>query len=138
MTTQRPVSNKRKMMGEVAWEEYQRQRKNRKGKQYKLRNAELNCFRAAESRRKKKALLVLYKGGKCEVCGYDKDIPPSFVFHHLDQKDFTISSKHYGINKMKSEVDKCQLLCARCHAEIHYEMDMQAREQMAKNLDIDI
>lgn len=66
---------------------------------------------------KKKA--VDYKGGKCIDCDWTGDIA-GFDFHHLDpeQKDFMIT----GINaagmkweKIKTELDKCVLLCARCH-----------------------
>lgn len=67
--------------------------------------------------------LVKYKGGKCEICGYNKCIN-ALEFHHLDPsiKDFTISdsSKHYTLDQMKKEVDKCILVCANCHREIHY------------------
>ena len=46
-------------------------------------------------------------------------------FHHLNpsEKDFTISSSirlsEFDINKYYEEVDKCILVCANCHAEIH-------------------
>lgn len=68
--------------------------------------------------------IVLYKGGKCEKCGYDK-CEQALHFHHLnpDIKDFQISESYnlYGCNleKMKEEADKCIMICANCHAEIH-------------------
>lgn len=69
-----------------------------------------------------KKLLVEYKGGKCEICGYDKCIS-ALEFHHLnsEEKDFGIASKGYtrSIEKNKEEVDKCILVCANCHREIH-------------------
>lgn len=73
-----------------------------------------------DSRRKKKQLLVEYKGGKCERCGYNKCID-ALEFHHLDPltKDFTISSSNLSLEKQKLEVDKCLLVCANCHREIH-------------------
>ena len=76
-----------------------------------------------QHRRKIKEELVAYKGGKCERCGYNKCIN-ALEFHHLDptKKDFTISdsTKHYSLEDMKKEVDKCILVCANCHREIHY------------------
>ena len=44
-------------------------------------------------------------------------------FHHLDSthKDFGISSKGYtrSWTKISEELDKCLLLCANCHREVH-------------------
>lgn len=68
-----------------------------------------------------KQKLVEYKGGKCEVCGYDRCIQ-ALEFHHLnpDEKDFTLSgSMVANIEKMKAELDKCVMLCANCHREVH-------------------
>lgn len=61
-------------------------------------------------------------GSKCSICGYDKNTA-ALEFHHLDKdkKDFHISnSKTTNINKIKKEIDKCILVCANCHREIHY------------------
>lgn len=71
-------------------------------------------------RRRQKEKLVEYKGGECEKCGYDKSIQ-ALQFHHLnpDEKDFSISGKSYSFEKMKKEVDKCIMVCANCHIEIH-------------------
>lgn len=80
---------------------------------------------AVRKRRKKvKNLLVEYKGGKCEVCGYNKCVD-ALEFHHSnpEEKEFGIAYKGNTISleKMKKEVDKCRLLCANCHREEHYE-----------------
>lgn len=72
-------------------------------------------------RRKRKELLVAYKGGKCEKCGYNKSIV-ALDFHHVNpkEKDFSIGDcKHVNIEILKREVDKCLLLCANCHREQH-------------------
>lgn len=75
-------------------------------------------------RNRKKEELVEYKGGKCEICGYDKCIT-ALHFHHKDpnEKDFTVSRKSYSFERLKEEVDKCILVCANCHSEIHYELN---------------
>ena len=86
------------------------------GKKKKISNTE-----AVESwRKRKKKVLVEYKGGKCQCCGYSKCIE-ALEFHHLDPniKSFTISGKSKSFNSLKSEVDKCILVCSNCHKEIH-------------------
>lgn len=71
-------------------------------------------------RRRTKQKLVEYKGGKCSECDYDKCIE-ALQFHHLDpmEKDFTIGGKSWSFEKLKAEADKCILLCANCHIELH-------------------
>lgn len=71
-------------------------------------------------RKKRKELLVEYKGGKCQICGYNRCLR-ALVFHHInpDEKEFSISSKVRNKEDMLKEVDKCILVCANCHAEIH-------------------
>ena len=82
------------------------------------------CRSAAVTKRrlnlKEKALA--YKGGKCEKCQYEK-CKAALEFHHLDpkQKDFTIGNEGQtrSWQKIKEEVEKCMLLCCRCHRELH-------------------
>ena len=80
-------------------------------------------LKAVQRRREKVRLMAVnYKGGCCQVCGYDRCIE-ALEFHHLDptQKDFGISRKGYtrSWEKVKEEVEKCILLCANCHREVH-------------------
>lgn len=80
------------------------------------------CRNAAvlKRRRKVKQLLVEYKGGKCERCGYNKCVA-ALDFHHTGDKSFSISYKGHTIAlaRLKEEADKCALLCANCHREEH-------------------
>ena len=71
-------------------------------------------------RSRTKQKLVDYKGGKCIKCGYNK-YNGNLAFHHLDpsKKDFTITGKSIAFEKLKLEVDKCELLCHNCHGEVH-------------------
>lgn len=67
--------------------------------------------------------LIILKGGKCFECGYDKNFA-ALEFHHLNpkEKDFPLDSRRLSntsINKLIEEVNKCILLCANCHREIH-------------------
>lgn len=89
----------------------------------KQRLARAKRVRAVLTRRRKlKQLAIEYKGGRCIICGYDK-YPGALDFHHTDpkQKDFGLSSS--GITRswarVKEELDKCILVCANCHREIH-------------------
>lgn len=72
-----------------------------------------------------KHILIQYKGGKCEKCGYDR-CEGALHFHHRNpkEKEFVVSqinlSNEFGIRQLYQEVDKCSLLCANCHAEEHY------------------
>ena len=69
---------------------------------------------------KTKLKAIEYKGGKCVICGYNKSVR-ALQFHHVDpsQKDFGISGSTKSFEKLKPELDKCVLVCANCHAEIH-------------------
>jgi hypothetical protein len=66
--------------------------------------------------------LIEYKGGCCNLCGYDKCID-ALDLHHLDasQKEFGISSGGLtrAWSKVVAEADKCILICANCHREVH-------------------
>lgn len=73
-----------------------------------------------------KEVVVKYKGGSCENCGYNKFIS-ALEFHHIDpsEKDFSISNvKTYKLtDKIKNELDKCILVCSNCHREIHEKLN---------------
>ena len=72
-------------------------------------------------RHKQKA--VDYLGSKCKLCGYNKCLR-ALVFHHRDPLEKEFDWSHYQ-NKSwcstKLELDKCDLLCSNCHAEVHEE-----------------
>lgn len=63
-----------------------------------------------------------YKGNKCELCGYDR-CKEALDFHHInpEEKDFSLSDRDIKLNwqEIKTELDKCILICSNCHREIH-------------------
>ena len=96
---------------------------NRRGK----KNSSVYCKKCTTSQtlsrlQKLKKQMVDYKGGCCQICGYDKYMG-ALEFHHIDptQKDFNLSRmKQYTFDiKVTNELDKCILVCSNCHREIH-------------------
>lgn len=74
---------------------------------------------------KRKLEFVELKGGKCEICGYDKNIS-ALEFHHLDPtlKKFNLDGRILANGKYEDlleELDKCMLVCSNCHKELHNE-----------------
>jgi len=73
------------------------------------------------ARRKNKKRLVKDFGGGCQTCGYNKCME-ALHFHHVDPKTKTIGVARLAVGRarMKSEAEKCILLCANCHYELEY------------------
>ena len=81
-----------------------------------------NSEHRLKNRRKFIQEAVEYKGGNCKKCGYNK-CQAALEFHHRDpsQKEFQICNKNSMSKKVKKELDKCDMLCANCHRELHAE-----------------
>lgn len=74
-----------------------------------------------ERRKRKKNEAIIERGGKCNVCGYDKT-PSALEFHHIDPDSKEKAPNELmslSLKKQKEELDKCILLCANCHREVH-------------------
>lgn len=80
-----------------------------------------------KKRQNLKIKLVEYKGGECEICGYNKCYR-ALDFHHIDPstKLFNINANNLSrnIKELYREADKCQLLCSNCHRELHYNEEL--------------
>jgi predicted HNH restriction endonuclease len=76
---------------------------------------------------KRKQEFVDYKGGKCELCGYDKNIA-ALDFHHVDPsiKESKLSDFR-SLAAARVELDKCILICSNCHRELHYNASLAQR-----------
>ena len=62
------------------------------------------------------------RGGKCERCGYHRNIKILQFHHYKGKKSFSISSRnrYMSIDKLRKEAKKCKLLCPNCHYEITF------------------
>ena len=67
-------------------------------------------------------MAVEYKGGRCILCGYNRSVE-AFDLHHIQSsgKEFGLSSEGltHSWQRTKAEADKCALVCANCHRELH-------------------
>jgi len=88
---------------------------------------------------KRKLELIKLKGGKCEKCGYSKNIA-AFDFHHIDpnEKEFKLDVRKLANTKMSKlieEVSKCNLLCSNCHRETHHpNLNINDLDKMLENI----
>jgi 5-methylcytosine-specific restriction endonuclease McrA len=91
--------------------------------------------------RKRKARAVDQLGGKCAQCGSRE----SLEFDHLDPLTKDQRLRHVGHNmwswsetRRQSELEKCQLLCRRCHliksSEQSAQRERERRAQGTSNL----
>lgn len=84
-----------------------------------------NSESVKKSQRRKKLQAIEAFGGKCQVCNYDKCIN-ALEFHHINENDKLYSPSYvimrWSWEKAKKELDKCILLCCRCHRELHYKV----------------
>jgi uncharacterized protein YerC len=80
-----------------------------------------------DNRRGDKRIYLEYTGSQCVKCGYN-ECPAALTFHHRnpEEKEFWIGGLSERINsvyeldeRIKNELDKCDLLCANCHSFEH-------------------
>jgi len=71
----------------------------------------------------RKLELIKSSGGRCSICGYNRNLAVLTFHHSKPGKEFkldmrSLSNRTYS--KVLIEVKKCVLLCQNCHAELHY------------------
>lgn len=103
-----------------------RQSKKGKASDKKYRNSENGKIAARRSNKKQRKLLVIImhnlKINGCAICGYDK-CDNALEFHHSNSKNklfsLTVRKLSSSNDKVALELNKCILLCANCHRELH-------------------
>ncbi len=68
-----------------------------------------------------KMKMVEFCGGKCFLCGYDKCLAALEFHHQNNDTDFSVTEliKNSSEQNVLKEVQRCMLVCANCHREIH-------------------
>ena len=99
-----------------------------KGKSDKTQSMCKSCFNSYCTERwiRRKIDGIIYKGSECLNCGlkYPEEPYVIFDFHHRDPtvKDVDWSKMRLmSSKKIKSELDKCDLLCSNCHRKKHHQ-----------------
>lgn len=80
-----------------------------------------NWARQRERHIRLKKHFVAELGGKCNYCGYAKNLA-ALQFHHIEEKTIALDARSLGNiseSRLRKELDKCLLLCANCHFEFH-------------------
>lgn len=87
-----------------------------------------SCIPCEESYRKevvevKRKVITQMFGDKCSICEYDKCFA-ALDFHHIDptQKEFKpahLLGNFSTVARMITELEKCIMVCANCHRELH-------------------
>ncbi|PIS11794.1 MAG: hypothetical protein COT73_02015 [Bdellovibrio sp. CG10_big_fil_rev_8_21_14_0_10_47_8] len=93
------------------------------GSETKRRNVCNSCG-VSIRRTRCKIAAVKYLSSECKICGWKGKVEEysAYEFHHRDpnEKDFTVSgimNKSWDV--VKEELNKCDLVCSRCHNILH-------------------
>lgn len=85
-------------------------------REYRAKNPEWQKTQERQRRQKARALLTTLKNTPCTDCGVEY---PYYVmqFDHLRDKRFNLSDRLTSIPQLIEEAQKCEVVCANCHAE---------------------
>jgi len=95
---------------------------------------EFNKNTIIEKRNTNKILVLEYlQKYKCDCCGYDRCNKSLHFHHNIPENKLFIISQYindktfesvYDIdNKLKDELNKCQLICSNCHYDLHFDKE---------------
>ena len=80
---------------------------------------------------------IEYLGGKCVYCGYNR-CSAALDFHHLDEKSKSFGLSQRGLTRSwertRKELEKCILVCANCHREIHVGLLQPSAEMLERKI----
>jgi len=68
---------------------------------------------------KKGVFLDSIKVKGCDICGYNGCLAALHFHHTRDDKSFDLSRRKCSWERLRIEVEKCIVVCANCHTEIH-------------------
>lgn len=91
-----------------------------------------SCKKCINKRRKKTYNYIYkHKESGCMICG-EKD-PACLDFHHLGDKYEQLSHMQtHSMDKIKTELQKCVVLCSNCHRKLHYyNLDLEQLKKIA-------
>lgn len=95
-----------------------------------------NRIRVHQIQREIKRKSVEYLGEKCIDCGLKTTMYCVYDFHHVDPntKDFKVRFQNcVRFERIKTELDKCVLLCSNCHRIRHYKERVDEIEQESQD-----
>ena len=93
-------------------------------KQHYDRNKKYYYDRNVQRRKIIRAWIIAHKSKlKCDRCGFDDW--RALHFHHKDpdKKEFviaTVTNRGYSLEHIMREINKCEVVCANCHAIEHH------------------
>lgn len=93
-----------------------------RAKEWREANKDYILTKQRENKRARKLWAIDFLGGKCMEC-HGEFHPAVYEFHHLDPttKDRDPSKMlQLSLEKLKTELEKCDLLCANCHRLVHH------------------
>ena len=125
-----PINNSRKdgrgRVCKLCQNEYTRNHYKNNKKQYFERNKRRT--------REAKEYIIEYK--KNSVCKCGESRWWVLDFHHIDdKKEEVINLISYGIETVKKEIEKCEVLCSNCHRDLHYQENHAPVAQLDSAID---
>ncbi len=113
-------------LGEETWEYLEKKRAWDRNyyQRHKIERQAANSVRRA---RLYEYLQQIKSKASCAYCG--ENHPAALQFHHRDpsQKEFNVGEfvtrQLGGMDKLKKEIEKCDVVCANCHLKYHYNHD---------------
>ena len=105
------------------WHENNPEKVKESAQKWRKDNREQINEREKSEYKKKKQFINNYKLSKgCSICGYNKCAAALDFHHEGDNKKFSIGeapSNHIDLERIKKEMDKCNVMCCCCHRELH-------------------